>query len=186
MDYHRHYPKKRWLFVVAVLSALLMVSVAQFIHLRQVNETRTKLINLGLIPVDAEMLQTQVKKFGLFAYWTGPDEGFNYTLDTRIQDEVVLKYIALEPDRAAVVEPERMITTYAQKGAFEIVRDHTKTSTSLSFINADGNSVFIDSSEPNSVYVGIKEKNIQVWLYDKRATRNLALASEKGRLQPIA
>lgn len=186
MSHYRHYPKKRWLFVVAILSALVMGSVAQVIHLRQSNVIQDKLIGMGLIPVDANMLRSQVLEFGIAAYWTGPEEGFNYTIETQTKGEVVLKYIALESDRAAVVEPERVITTYAQKRAFEIVRDHPKTSTSLSFINADGNSVFIDSSSPTSVYVGFKERDIQVWLLDKRATRNLALASEKGRLKRIA
>jgi len=185
MSPYRHYPKKRWLTVVAIVSVLAMLLVGRVVQSRLGHETQDQLINFGLAPVDQKELRAQILEYGLVAYWVGPEKGFDYLLNATRKGEVVVKYIPRTPSGGNSHQSVREVTTFAQVGAFENVRDYPKTTTSLGFINADGNSVLMDSSARFSIYIGVKGKDVQVSIFDKNASRNLAVVSEKGRLARI-
>jgi len=56
---------------------------------------------------------------------------------------------------------------------------------SLGFTNIDGNAVFYVRSRPTNVYMAIKDKDIQVEIFDPGQDQAVALALFKGQIQQI-
>jgi hypothetical protein len=168
--------------------ALASYGVAQTLDHFQSKSVNNSLQTAGLEALSASQLEKVVTKNKLVAYWVGPESGFLYLLDSSNFGQVTVKYV---PSLPAGIEGRttrrtlREVVTFAQENAFEIVQNQATGPTCNNFINADGNSVHTDSAVPTIIYIGIKNKPIQVLLFDPDTRRNLSFACVKDGIRQI-
>lgn len=175
------------LFVIALISVLGAVGVAQGVSSVLAHPIVDQLALSGLKALSAPDLEKLVREEKLVAYWVGPEEGFRYLLNTLNAGEVSIKYVPQGAEPSGVIgrttrSSLREIVSYTQENAFATVRGQSGSATCQNFLNGDGNAVYLDSAVPGLIYIGIKDKPIQVVMFDPNPTRNLALACEKSGL----
>jgi hypothetical protein len=52
-------------------------------------------------------------------------------------------------------------------------------------VNVDGNAVYYDSRDAKNVYIGLKDKDVQVEIFDPRPDQALASAIMRGQVRQI-
>ena len=178
------------LIVIAVISGMAAFGVAQGVS-RALSQPITDQLTLsGLKTLSAQELEKLVQKEKLVAYWVGPEKGFTYILNASIPGQVSIKYVPAASGPAGVLgrttrSSLREIVSYKQENAFATVRAQSRFGTCQNFLNGDGNAVFLDSATPGLIYIGIKDKPIQVLMFDPHPTRNLALACARQSLVQV-
>jgi hypothetical protein len=135
--------------------------------------------------LSATELRDLVISSKITAYWAGPVDGYKYALASPKAGVAVVRYL---PDGKGLDDTApiyRVIGTYIQKGATEAVVSSGKKEGSVGFTNIDGNAVFYVRSRPTNVYMAIKNKDIQVEIFDPGQDQAVALSLFKGQIVQI-
>ncbi len=171
--------------VTAFLFSSVSFSVTYFLNSKTREKEQILLVLHGGKAVDEAELRRVVKTSGLSVYWVGPERGFKYVLDAAVTSTISVRYLPVGKNLGDTTISYREVGTFVSPNAFKVTQQAANAQFGVGFVNADGNAVFYDSRDPKNVYVGLKNKDIQVEIFDPRPDQSLAEVLMQGRIQKI-
>jgi hypothetical protein len=186
---------RKFILITFGIAAFIAVSVGAFYlgsHFKgtpsvgqsiQVNGTTGSTTFAGAM--SEQELRSAVQASHLTVYWVGPVANYKYSLFIPKTGVTVVKYLPAGNGLNDTAPNYRVIGTYVQVDATTAVVTSGKKTGSVGFTNADGNAVFYVRSRPTNVYVAIKDKGVQIEIFDPVQDQSLALALFKGQIQQI-
>jgi len=170
----------------AIIFSVLSISVEHYISDRNSSVQEDLLVIHGAKAVTAEELRDVVVRNGLTVYWVGEETGYKYLLNAAVPSSISVRYIPAGSANQVGNATYREIGTFVSEGAFQITRDAASLENGVGFINVDGHAVYYDSRDPTNVYVGIKDKDIQIEVFDPRPDQALAKAMSSKTVSRIS
>lgn len=139
----------------------------------------------GKVGLTGEELRQLVVQEAITAYWVGPEPGARYALSVLNDGQVFVRYLAngkgLEDKKAAY----KVIATYVTANAFAKTQEAATSKGGVGFINADGDAVYYATARPTNVYIGLKNQNFQVEVYDPVAGGALTASKSSGVVRKV-
>lgn len=136
--------------------------------------------------VDAKELRNVVVANRLTVYWVGPEPGVKYVLNAAVLSSISLRYLPIGAALSSTTTAAyREVGTFTSPNAFTITQKAATLANGVGFVNVDGSAVYYDSRDPKNVYIGLKDKDIQVEVFDPRPDQALAVAIMQGRVRQI-
>ncbi len=184
---HRAIRQVRRLWVALIIITLSGVG---YILYSNVHSTRSAITFdaqavKGKVGLTGEELRQLVVQEAITAYWVGPDPGARYALSVLSDGQVFVRYLAggkgLEDKKAAY----KVIATYVTANAFSKTQEAATSKGGVGFVNSDGNAVYYSSTRPTNVYIGLKDQNFQVEVFDPVAGGALTAAKSSGVVRKI-
>ncbi|HEX7405953.1 MAG TPA: hypothetical protein VF307_08540 [Candidatus Nanopelagicaceae bacterium] len=184
--------KRRNRLILSFLLVAVLVSTASFFAANYFIKDKTlspvnRLLALkGGVDLNAQQLRDLVVSEGLIAYWAGPQLGARYALTALADGEIYIRYL---PDGKGLADARaayRVIGTYYEKGAFANVQTSGKQLNSVGFTNQDGDAVFYNKLRPTNLYIGLKNLNVEVEVYDPDSIAALVVASGPSIIRKIS
>jgi hypothetical protein len=171
--------------VTAILFSAISFSATYVINQKQRAKEEVLLVLHGGKAVDATELRNVVVSKKLNVYWVGPEKGFKYVLNAAVTTSISLRYV---PEGSTLGDNKvayREVGTFVSPNAFKVTQQAATLANGVGFVNVDGHAVYYDSRDPKNVYVGLKNADIQVEIFDPRPDQSLAEALMTGRVQKI-
>ena len=140
----------------------------------------------GRVALTQTQLRDLVVGEGLVVYWLGPEVGARYTLVSVNKNQNYIRYLPGGVGLSDAGANFRVVGTYETKDAFLVTQNQGKGANSVGFINSDGNSVYYNTARPLSVYVGLKNTDDQIELFNPIAGQALNDAKTQGLIQRIS
>ncbi len=143
----------------------------------------------GKVALTQSQLKDLVVGEGLVVYWLGPEVGARYALVSVNKNQNYVRYL---PGGVGLIDLGanfRVVGTYKTKDAFQITQNDGKllTNGSSGFTNADGNAVYYNTvTHPLSAYVGMKNTDYQIEIFDPIAGQAVVSARTLGLIRRIA
>lgn len=181
----RKFKSRRLLIFVSSFVAVVILVFAGFYLGTHFKKTSDVQKTQGGVALSEQDLRDVVNAKHLTVYWTGPVGGDKYTLLVPKTGVAVIRYL---PGGAGLNDASstfRLVATYVQKNAFSITQKAGAKVGNLGFINIDGNSVFYVKSRSTNVYVGMKNKDIQLEIFDPGQDQAVALSLFRGQIQKV-
>lgn len=142
-------------------------------------------VTSGQVALTAEELRQAVRLLGVTAYWVGPEDESLYSLESRVNGQVFIKYLpngeGIEDTRATY----RVIATYSLEEAFDSTRAAGSIEGGVGLLNPDGAAIYYNRSEPSNVYLAYKGENFQIEIFDPGIGVSINLATEPSRVKKI-
>jgi hypothetical protein len=139
----------------------------------------------GKTELTGAQLRALVIKEGITAYWVGPEPGASYALSVLTDGQVYVKYL---PDGKGLDDTKpayKVIATYVTAGAFAKTQQAATASGSVGFINSDGNAIYYATARPTNVYMGMRDVDLQVEVFDPVSGNALKAAKTSGLVRKI-
>ena len=171
--------------ITALVFSVLSISVEHYFNVRNSHVQEDLLVIHGANTVDAAELRSVIVRNGLKVYWVGPEAGYKYLLNAAVPSSISVRYIPAGSSGTDGSSTYREVGTFVSANAFDITRKAASLENGVGFINVDGNAVYYDSRDPTNVYLGIKNKNIQVEVFDPRPDQALAKVMTSRLVQLI-
>ncbi|MEI9907104.1 MAG: hypothetical protein WDO06_03585 [Actinomycetota bacterium] len=171
--------------ITAIIFSGISVTAERYLTSKQHAAEENLLVIHGAKAVDAKELRDVVIKNGLTVYWVGEEPGAKYILNAAITSGISVRYIPAGTSSTDATTTYREVGTFVSPQAFSVTRKAASLDNGVGFINVDGNAVYYDSRDPKNVYVGLKNKNIQVEVFDPRPDQALAQVMTSARVQRI-
>ncbi len=171
--------------VTALIFSTISFSVTYVINQKQRAKEEILLVVHGGKAVDEAELRKIINSKKLNVYWVGPEKGMKYVLNAAVTSSISLRYL---PEGAALGDNKvnfREVGTFVSPNAFKVTQQAATQENGVGFVNVDGQAVYYDSRDPKNVYLGIKDADIQVEIFDPRPDQSLAEALMQGRVQKI-
>ncbi|MBC7464198.1 MAG: hypothetical protein H7227_08055 [Actinobacteria bacterium] len=160
--------------ITALVFSLLSLSVEHYISAKNSNLQEDLLVIHGAKTVDAQELRDVVVRNGLTVYWVGAESGYKYLLNAAVPSSISLRYVPVGSTGQGEKTTYREVGTFVSAGAFGITRKAASLDNGVGFVNVDGHAVYYDSRDPTNVYLGLKNKDIQIEVFDPRPDQALA------------
>lgn len=135
--------------------------------------------------VDANKLRNVVVANRLNVYWVGPEPGYRYVLNAAVLSSISLRYLPPGFSLSDTAVGYREVGTFTSPNAFTITQKAGTLPNGVGFVNVDGSAVYYDSRDPKNVYLGLKDRDIQVEIFDPRPDQALAATIMGGRVRQI-
>ena len=139
----------------------------------------------GKVALSERQLHDVVIAKQLTVYWAGPVPGDKYSLVAKEAGQSFVRYLPGGLGLSDSGNTFRIIGTYSQKGAFLTTQSAGTQLGNVGFTNIDANSVFYSKARPRDVYMGIKDKDIQLEIFDPGIDQALGLSLLHGQIQQI-
>lgn len=140
----------------------------------------------GKIALTQSQLRDLVVGEGLIVYWLGPEVGARYTLVSVNKNQNYVRYLPGGEGLSDLGANFRVVGTYETKNAFLVTQNQGKAANSVGFTNSDGDSVYYNTGRPLSVYVGLKNADDQIELFNPISGQALTDAKTSGLIQRIS
>ncbi|HEX7405952.1 MAG TPA: hypothetical protein VF307_08535 [Candidatus Nanopelagicaceae bacterium] len=170
--------------ITAVIFSGLTLGAEYFLHSKQISIDNATLILHGGQTIDEKELRSLVVARGLNVYWLGSKPGMKYLINTSQANGISLRCI-YPAASSGTAEPYYDVGTFVSQNAFALTQKAAQQANGVGFVNIDGNAVYYDSRDPKNVYIGLKNADIQVEIYDPRPDQALAAALLQGNLKKI-
>jgi hypothetical protein len=170
--------------ITAVVFSGITLGAENVLHSKQKVIDNTTLILHGGQTINEKELRSLVVARGLTVYWLGSRPGMKYLLNTSQPSGISLRCIFVTPS-SGTSEPYYDVGTFISQNAFALTQKAAQQPNGVGFVNIDGNAVYYDSRDPKNVYIGLKNADIQVEVYDPRPDQALAAALLQGNLKKI-
>jgi hypothetical protein len=135
--------------------------------------------------VDAKELRDVVLANHLTVYWVGPEKNAKYVLNAAVLSSISLRYLPVTASLTDTTATYREVGTFTSPNAFDVTQKAGALPNGVGFVNVDGNAVYYDSRDAKNVYIGLKDKDIQVEIFDPRPDQALASAIMRNQVQQI-
>lgn len=168
------------LFVVIVLG------VAGYFFISHIGNGSDAQKIQGKVAMSEKDLRAIVIAKHLTVYWAGPMAGAKYALIANKPGVAFVRYLSNGNGLNETTTLFRVIATYVVKGAFPTTQSAGALVGNVGFTNVDGNSVFYVKTRPTNVYMGIKNKDIQIEIFDPGVDQALGLSLIHNLVQAIA
>lgn len=142
-------------------------------------------VTSGQVALTADELRQAVRLLGITAYWVGPEDGYRYSLESRVNGQVFIKYL---PDGQGIDDTRatyRVIATYSLEQAFDSTRAAGSIEGGVGLLNPDGAAIYYNRTEPGNVYLAFESENFQIEIFDPGVGVSINLATEPGRVRKI-
>jgi len=172
--------------IFAVVISGATVGVEKYLNRSQLSASNVAMALQGKKALTEKMLREIVLSEGLAVFWIGPRDGDKYSLSSYADGQVYVKYLPNDKALSDKSAAYTVIGTYPLKGAFAVTEKAGSSTNGVGFVNSDGNAVFYSTIRPASVYVGLKDSEYQVEIYDPVAGQALVSASTPGLIEKIS
>lgn len=179
----RRRPKPLTLIVSLIAIAVLVAGVVT-LALNISNKSDTQKIQ-GKVAMDEKELRAIVHTKHLVVYWAGSLAGYKYALIAEKPGSAFVRYLPNGQGLNDETMAYRVIATYALKGAFSATQAAGAEVGRVGFTNVDGNAIFYTTTRPTNVFMGMRDKDIQVEIFDPGVDQALGLALIHNLIQPI-
>lgn len=187
VDLSSQRPKRgRPLLIIGSLLAVIVLGIAGYFIISHYSKSSDAQKIQGKVAMSADELRSVVTAKHLTVYWAGPMSGAKYALIANKPGSAFVRYLPNGNGLNDTTTSFRVIATYAQKGAFLITQSAGGVSGNVGFTNVDGNSVFYVKTRPTNVYMGIKDKDIQIEIFDPGIDQALGLSLIHNQIQQIS
>jgi hypothetical protein len=169
---------------LAILIAIVIIAGGGYYFISNHSGSDTTKLQ-GKVALSEQELRDIVVAKKLTVYWAGPLAGAKYGLTVT---GTGLAYIRYLPDGVGINDTKtlfRAVGTYVQKNAFAVNQNAGTQTGNVGFISADGNAVFYNKARPTNIYIGIKDKDIQVEVFDPGVDQALGLTLIRGQISQI-
>ncbi len=139
----------------------------------------------GKVALTGAELRQVVLQEGITAYWVGPDPGSKYALSVLADGQVYVRYL---PDGKGLSDKKaayKVVATYVTANAFAKTRDAATAVGSVGFVDADGNAIYYASARATNVYIGLKDLDLQLEVFDPVAGKAILAARTSGMVRKI-
>lgn len=175
------------LFFVGSFAAVIILGFVGYTFIWDSKDNADNLKKIqGRVAMSEEELRDVVKANNLTAYWAGPVDGDKYSLIAQKSGQVFVRYLPAGRGLTETGNTFRIIATYPQKDAFSVTRSAGTQIGNIGFVNVDGNSVFYAKDRPTNVYIGIKDKDFQLEIFDPRIDQALGLSLIGNQIRQIS
>jgi hypothetical protein len=171
--------------IFAIVFSGLTFSAQHLFDAKQKRDGNTAVILHGRFAIDERDLRSLIVDKGLTVYWVGPKVGAKYLLDISNANGISLRYISNSTGTNGTSQTYYEVGTFVSQNAFSLIQRAALQPNGVGFINIDGNAVYYDSRNPTNVYIGLKNVDIQVEIYDLRPDQALAYSLIQGKIQKI-
>jgi hypothetical protein len=178
--------KSRPLLFLGSLIAVIVLGIAGYFIISHYSKSNDTQKIAGKVAMSADELRSVVLAKHLTVYWAGPMAGAKYALIANKPGQSFVRYLPNGNGLNDTTTSFRVIATYAQKGAFLVTQSAGGVSGNVGFTNVDGNAVFYVKTRPTNVYMGIKDKDIQIEIFDPGIDQALGLSLIHNQIQQIA
>jgi hypothetical protein len=173
-----------------MLGFLVVFLVAGFIlggfyfgtHYKKVSDAQKM---QGAVALSERDLRNVIVAQHLTVYWTGPVAGNKYSLFVPKAGVAVVRYLPGGQGLLDTAPKYRLVATYSQKNAFSVTQSAGASMGNLGYVTIDGNSAFYVKAKPTNVYVGLKNQDIQLEIFDPGQDQAVALSLFHGQIQKI-
>lgn len=172
-------------FITALIFSTVSFGAEYYFNAKRSASEEVLLILHGGKAVDAKQLRDVVVANHLTVYWVGPENGAKYVLNAAVLSSISLRYLPAGSSLTDTTATYREVGTFTSPNAFAVTQKAGTLANGVGFVNADGNAVYYDSRDPKNVYIGLKDKNIQVEIFDPRPDQALASALMRGQVRQI-
>lgn len=171
--------------VTALIFSTVSFGAEYYFNTKRSASEEVLLVLHGGKAVDAAELRHIVVANHLTVYWVGPEKGSKYVLNAAVLSSISLRYL---PEGSSLVDTTatyREVGTFISPNAFAVTQKAGTMANGVGFVNVNGNAVYYDSRDAKNVYIGLKDKDIQVEIFDPRPDQALAAAIMRSQVQQI-
>ena len=173
---HPKTKKRPPLLVLGSLIAVVVLGIAGYFIISHFSNSNDADKIRGKVAMSADELRSVVLANHLSVYWAGPMTKAKYALITSKTGSAFVRYLPNGNGLNDTTTSFRVIATYPQKGAFLITQSAGRVIGNVGFTNVDGNAVFYVKARPTNVYMGIRDKDIQIEIFDPGIDQALGLS----------
>ena len=176
---------RTYLVLSMFLSLVLGFGISNLINSRVISKQDYQLKTSGIINLSEDELIEIADGHNLPIYWSGPIQGYTYSLILDSEGSSILKYIPESGTATYLKGAQREIATYqAAEGWDKSIVAANKIGIN-SFRNADGSLVFYGLNNASDVFMAFEDEDLQVEIFDSRAGQALSLAMLAGQIRPV-
>lgn len=135
--------------------------------------------------LDENSLRNLVISQKLTAYWIGPRDNYKYAITPYPNGQVFIRYLPNGKGLAETTPSYLVIATYPLKNAFSVTRKTSAGLNGIGFTSVDGHAIYYKTTQPASVYVGLRNADFQIEIFDPVAGQALVSASTAGLLRQV-
>lgn len=177
--------RSRPLLVIGSFFSILILGIAGYLIISHFSNSNDADKTAGKVAMSADELRSVVLSKHLNVYWAGPMTGAKYALIANKSGSTFVRYLPNGNGINDTTTSFRVIATYPQKGAFLITQSAGGVTGNVGFTNVDGNAVFYVKSRPTNVYMGLKDKDIQIEIFDPGIDQALGLSLIHNQIEQI-
>lgn len=171
--------------VTALIFSTVSFGAEYYFNSKRSASEEVLLVLHGGKAVDAKELRDVVLANHLTVYWVGPEKNAKYVLNAAVLSSISLRYLPLTSSLTDTTATYREVGTFTSPNAFAVTQKAGTLPNGVGFVNVDGNAVYYDSRDAKNVYIGIKDKDIQVEIFDPRPDQALAAAIMRSQVRQI-
>lgn len=171
--------------VTALIFSTVSFGAEYYFNSKRSASEEVLLVLHGGKAVDAKELRNVVVANHLTVYWVGPENGAKYVLNAAVLSSISLRYLPAGSSLTDTTATYREVGTFTSPNAFAVTQKAGTLPNGVGFVNVDGNAVYYDSRDAKNVYIGLKDKDIQVEIFDPRPDQALASAIMRGQVRQI-
>lgn len=172
-------------YLLVTLLLVVVFSVASYYFISKGTRDTDALKTQGKVAMSEQELRDIIVAKKLTVYWAGPLEDTKYALIANTTGSSFVRYLPNGNGLSDTTTSYRVIATYVQKDAFLVTQSAGGVIGNVGFTNVDGNSVFYVKTRPTNVYMGIKDKDIQIEIYDPGIDQALGLSLIHNQIKQI-
>ncbi len=172
--------------ITAILASALTFGVVKYTEPEHFGLAFALQAAKGKVALTQAQLRDLVVGEGLIVYWLGPEVGARYTLVSVNKNQNYVRYLPGGEGLSDAGANFRVVGTYETKDAFLVTQNQGKGANSVGFTNSDGDSVYYNTQRPLSVYVGLKDTDDQIELFNPIAGQALTDAKTPGLITRIS
>lgn len=171
--------------VTALIFSTVSFGAEYYFNSKRSSSEEVLLVLHGGKAVDAKELRDVIVANHLNVYWVGPEKGSKYVLNAAVLSQISLRYLPTGTSLTDTTASYREVATFVSPNAFAVTQKAATLPNGVGFVNVDGSAIYYDSTDAKNVYIGLKDKNIQVEIFDPRPDQALASAIMRGQVQQI-
>ena len=171
--------------VTALVFSTVSFGAEYYFNTKRSASEEVLLVLHGGKAVDAKELRNVVLANHLTVYWVGPENNAKYVLNAAVLSSISLRYLPATASLTDTTATYREVGTFTSPNAFAVTQKAGALPNGVGFVNVDGNAVYYDSRDAKNVYIGMKDKDIQVEIFDPRPDQALASAIMRNQVRQI-
>jgi hypothetical protein len=171
--------------VTALIFSTVSFGAEYYFNSKRSASEEVLLVLHGGKAVDATELRNVVVSNHLTVFWVGPEQGATYVLNAAVLSSISLRYLPAGSAPSDANGSYREVGTFTSPNAFAVTQKAGTLANGVGFVNVDGNAVYYDSRDPKNVYIGMKDRDIQVEVFDPKPDQALAVAIMRAQVRQI-
>ncbi len=130
-------------------------------------------------------LRSEALALGIPFYWAGPQPGFKYEFTRKTSGDLFVRYLPIGTPAGRKGAKWTVVVTYPVIGGYLALKQQAKKVGARTLKGAHGSIIYVDQSDPRSVYLGFKSNAAyQVVVFSPRPTVAANIATS-GKVRPV-